>query len=90
VIIEWFILLGAQLWEGITSGFPAWDDSGVYITADRFLAPMTAGIAATSAWVPWGTLAVSLAVVSTLYVASFTIKLLRAIAAHIPFIGGAG
>lgn len=90
MIIEWFILLGAQMWEGITSGLPPFDDSGVYISADRFLAPMAGGIAATSSWVPWGTLGISLGVVGIVYVASFTIKLLRAIAAHIPFIGGAG
>ena len=91
MIVEWFMLLAAQLWDGIANGLPpATAGDGVYITADRFLAPMAAGIASTSSWVPWGTLGVCLAIVTTLYVASFTIKLLRAIAAHIPFIGGAG
>jgi len=91
VIVEWFVLLAAQLWEGITNTLPpASSVDGVVITADRFLAPMAAGIASTSAWVPWGTLAVCLPIVAALYAGSFTVKLLRAIAAHIPFIGGAG
>lgn len=90
MIVEWFVMLAGQMWNMVTEGFKPWDEAGVVITADRFLAPMMGGIVATSNWLPWGTLAISLGIVGTLYIVSFTIKLLRAILAHIPFIGGAG
>jgi len=64
--------------------------TGVVVTAGNYLQPIMDGAGSMGVWVPWPVIAACLLVVVPCFLASFLFKAARAVAAHIPLVGGAG
>lgn len=54
------------------------------------IAPWAHGIADLGVWLPWGVLAVWVPAVSSVYIGSLTIKFVKNLLSHVPFVGGKG
>jgi len=90
VITEWFAEIAMDFAIWIASLFPEWevpvwmeDTRGAMVT---FL-ESSVGL---GVWVDWSALGICLTAVGVAYVAGLTIRLIRAILAHVPQFGGSG
>lgn len=91
MVVEWFIGLAGQVFGWAATNMSSSTDlNGVIVKSGTSIVPIVQSIGSLSVWIPWGTIATCMAVLFPVYVASFLFKLARAVAAHLPVIGGNG
>jgi hypothetical protein len=90
VIVEWLIFVGASISEWFASLFPVWDPPEFLVTFDDQLNGIMANLSGVGVWADWVYILIVVGVVIVVWGFSLLIKLARAVAAHIPFFGGAG
>lgn len=88
MIIEWLVTVAASISAWFASLFPTWAPGTLDFT-DAMIT-LAGAVAGMGVWMPLGVLAVCVGVVCVAWVVMVGIKLVRAIVAHIPGIGGAG
>lgn len=88
MISEWFlqIALGFTVWLADALTFDVPDPSTVFGP----VAGIVQGFASMGVWINWAALGVAIAASLGTWAACLGIKSLRAVAAHVPVVGGAG
>jgi hypothetical protein len=89
VIVEWFYSLAVSFVEWLSSDVLTWDGVepvNVWGTMSGFVTQF----ASLGVFVNWGALAAAVGLSIAVWLACLGIKALRAFAAHIPQVGGAG
>lgn len=75
-VAEWFLSL-----------LPEWDDNGVVVTASNWVASLIQGASALGVWFPWQVLGVCFGLVTTWYLGSIGVRVLRWLVGFIPTMG---
>lgn len=90
MIVEFF--LGLVTWIGglVIGMLPDDDSADIVGSSASVIADVVAMGSGVSVWIPWGVAGVCFAFVTTFYVATFTLKIMRQLLAHIPLVGGVG
>ncbi len=90
MITEWLISVGVLVGDWFVSLFPADDAPSWWVDFDGLVNTVLSQLNGVSVWVDWGYVIAVVGVVLAVWLASFIVKIVRAIAAHIPLFGGAG
>lgn len=91
MITEWFITLWRDLVLAVIGWFETdWEVPSFLLEFDDFVNGFLANVAGLGAWVDWVYVFVVIGAVLVVWTVGLGLKLARAIAAHIPFVGGAG
>lgn len=90
MITEFFIGLGLSIARWFVGLFPEWQAPAGFASLDDTVNGFFARFDGVGVWAPWGLLGVCIAVALSVWGIGLVVKLARAIAAHIPFFGGAG
>lgn len=88
MIIEWIMELSAGFLGWMASLAPEIEQIPDDVTDP--LGPLVEAVAGTGHWVDWLSIGVIVGVVTSLWLIAFGLKFARALAAHIPFVGGNG
>ncbi|WP_449280968.1 hypothetical protein [Leucobacter sp.] len=90
MISEFFANLAVWFVEWLASVFGEWTPPAAFTEAKTTMAELLAGFASLGVWVNWAVLGVCMLTAIAAWAVVLGIKLVRAIVAHIPVIGGAG
>lgn len=90
MIAEWFLQLAAGFVGWLADLFGPWEPPDVLTDPDSGVKSLLEGMAGIGAWVDWGVLALCISVSLGVWAAVFGIKLVRAVLAHVPLVGGSG
>lgn len=90
MISEWFLDLMAGFLGMIADAFGPWDPPAELTDAAHGAAGVLQNWSGMGAWVEWSVLGACMAVQLGVWATVLGIKLARAIAAHVPVVGGAG
>lgn len=90
MITEWLMSLGVVISETIAGIFEPIEVPDWMIDSTANLVGFVNSASGLGVWVPWEALGLAAALLTVVFVVTFGAKLVRAIAAHIPFLGGAG
>lgn len=90
MIVEWLIYISTGFAEWVGGLFPTLDIPGELVNLDDSVNGLFLYGEGMGAFVPWGVVGSLAAIPLLIWVGGLTIKALRAMLAHIPFIGGRG
>lgn len=90
MISEWFLDTSASFTEWLADLFGEWTPPEFMSDPQGVLGSLLAMFVGLGGWVDWTVLGVCLTAVIAAFVVGFTIKLVRAVVAHVPLFGGAG
>lgn len=91
MITEWLLNLAAGFVAWLATLFPEWEGfESTFGQFAGFLSELMGAFVGLGVWVPWAVIAACVGVQITAWLLSLSGKTLRAVAAHIPFFGGAG
>ena len=91
VIVEFFMSLGGQIFAWASQNMSSSTDlDGVIVKSGTAIVPIIQGIGSMGVWIPWQVIGLCMGALFPLYLGAFLFKVARAIAAHLPLIGGAG
>ncbi|MDI1338133.1 MAG: hypothetical protein PSU94_18280 [Lacunisphaera sp.] len=90
MILEWLLGIGVTIGDWFASLFPDVEVPPFLTGLDSMLNDLFAQLGGVSVWADWGFIFVVVGVVVVVWGIAFTIKIVRAIASYLPFIGGAG
>lgn len=90
MIVEWLISLGATVSNWFASLFPVWDVPEFLVDFDATLNDVLGNLSGVGAWVDWLYILLIVTAVMAVWGIALLIKVARAVAAHVPFVGGAG
>jgi hypothetical protein len=90
VISEWFITIGIGFAGWVVGLFPEWDVPSEVAGFDDMLNGFIAPFSSLGAWVPWTVIFICVGLAVAAWVIGWGVKAIRAVAAHVPFVGGAG
>jgi hypothetical protein len=90
VISEFFMQLAVGFLSWIGDLFPVWTPPTEFRTFQTIMSGLVEGFVSVGVWIPWSVIGACFAVQVVVWGLVFAIKGLRAAAAHVPMIGGAG
>lgn len=91
MIVEWLIGLGAIVSDWFASLFPTdWEIPPFLAGLDETVNDILANLSGVGVWADWVYIIGVVGVVLALWATALLIKVARAVAAHVPFFGGAG
>lgn len=90
MIIEWLLGIGATVSNWFASLFPVWEPPEFLATFDDIVNDVLQNVGGIGVWADWVFILVVVGAVVSVWLIALGIKVIRAIAAHIPFFGGAG
>lgn len=90
MITEFFLRLLADFNMFVTGLFPDWELPDWMVDFAPAVSGLIGFIADTGAWIDWTVLIAVTTSVAATFTVVLLIRLIRAIAAHIPFFGGSG
>jgi len=91
VIVEWIMGLGSGISGWIASLFPTDFEVPPFLAnLDTMINDLLEGLTGIGAWVDWVFIIATVSVVIGVWLLAFGVKIIRAIVAHAPFVGGAG
>ncbi len=90
MIVEWIVSVGAAIASWVATLFPVLDIPPSLTTLDDSMSGIFAMGTGLGAWIDWPTVGTLMAVPLIVWVAGLTIRGIRALLAHLPFIGGRG
>lgn len=90
MISEFFLTLAAGFVDWLAGLFGTWDPPAQLVDMAGSVAGLVGQFASLGIWVDWGVLAACVAASVATWAIVVGIKVVRAVAAHIPAFGGAG
>lgn len=90
VVSEFFIWLGITVADWFVSLLPEWDVPPEILGFATTVNDFVAGFSGLGVWAPWPLVIACAGIAVTAWVIGLTVKGIRALAAHIPLVGGAG
>lgn len=90
MITEWILQLSNGFLSWLASLFPTYTPPSWLSDPGGWVAQLTQTVAGLGYWVNFPAIAGIVTLTLTLYITAFGFKLARAVAAHVPFIGGNG
>lgn len=91
MIVEWIVGLAAGIGSWFAGLFPTdWEPPEFLVDLDGTLNGVLANLGGVSVWADWVYIFAVVGAVLLIWGIGLVIKLARAVAAHIPFFGGAG
>lgn len=90
MILEWLVKVAVGLWQWIADLFPDWDAPVELTDADGMIGQIFALGTGLEPWVNWSLIGVLGAIPLAVWVIGMTVKMVRVLLAHVPFIGGNG
>lgn len=90
MIIEWLVEMAAGLWGFLADLFPDWEVDEEMISPNGWLGQLFALGYGLEPWVNWGFVTLLGAIPFAVWVIGITVKMVRSLITHIPFIGGSG
>lgn len=90
MISEWFVKLGTGLWAFFAGLFPDWEVPPELLQADGMIGQLFSFGQGLEPYANWGLLGVLAAIPLTVWVIGITIRSVRLLISHVPFIGGNG
>lgn len=90
MIVEKLLDLVGWIVGAVADLFGPWTPPDELVDASKSINGLLTNMAGLGAWMNWGVLAGCVATATAAWGVVVGIKLVRAIAAHIPFLGGAG
>lgn len=91
MITEWLLGLGQTVVTWFASLFPPADEMPDFLRdLDSTISGLLSNLSGIGAWVDWAYIIVIVLAVAGLWLVAFGIKVLRALIAHLPLIGGKG
>jgi hypothetical protein len=90
VITEFLIGVGTSVGSWFASLWPSWTPPAFLTDLSTTVNGLLANLNGVGAWADWGFIFGVVAAVLLVWVFSAAVKLIRAVASYLPFIGGAG
>jgi hypothetical protein len=90
MIVEWIIYIATGFGEWVAGLFPTLDIPAELVNLDDSVNQLFMYGEGLGAFIPWGVVGTLAAIPLLVWVAGLTIKTIRALVAHIPFVGGRG
>lgn len=90
MITEWFLGLVSTVVQFFVDGIPDWEVPSQVVNLDDTINGFTGMLDGSGVWLPWAFMFGCIAVVVGSYVVGLTVKVVRAVLAHVPAFGGAG
>jgi len=90
MISKWFLVLAVGIVEWLAGVFGVWDPPRILIDMSDGVADLLPQFASLGVWVDWAVIGACVAASVATWGIVLLIKLIRAVAAHIPAFGGAG
>lgn len=90
VVTEFFLGLVTWLGQFVIGMLPEDESSEIVGSASGVVANVVGMANGVSVWIPWSVIGVCFVAVSTFYIATFTLKIIRQLLAHVPLVGGTG
>lgn len=90
MITEWLVKVGTSIGSFFGTLFSAWEVPTWMSEPLTAIYPFLDSASGLGVWFAWGTLSAVVASMVVLYGITLVAKLVREIAKHIPFVGGAG
>lgn len=90
MITEWLISVGAAISDWFVSLLPTDPPPAFIQNFNSMMNSLMSNLSGVSVWVDWAFVLGVVGVVLAVWVTGFGVKFVRAVAAHIPFFGGAG
>lgn len=90
MILEWLLTIGTSVSGWIADLFPIWNVPAALSSPQSAVASVMSNFVGLGSWVSWPILIGCVAAVLGTWLVMFTIKLIRAVIAHVPQFGGAG
>ncbi|GAA2084158.1 hypothetical protein GCM10009840_21060 [Pseudolysinimonas kribbensis] len=90
MIVQWLIDVATGFAAWFASLFPVWEPPEWLVHLDDQVNPVLDNLAGVGAWVDWTFILAVVSAVLLCWGITLSIKVLRAVASYLPFIGGAG
>lgn len=90
MITEWLVMQGVMISEFMAGLFPAWSPPEWFQDPSGLAAQITQFVTGMGAWVPLSFISGVVGVVFASWAVTALVRLLRAVASHVPQFGGSG
>lgn len=90
MITEWFISIGTTIATWFANLFPDWTPPAFLVNLGDTINSTVSNLSGVAVWVDWGTEMTIAGVVTAVWISTFGVKIVRALASYIPFVGGSG